>query len=291
MYPVDPPTTERVYFGQNPDSPWIDKRLRQAFHALIDRDAYVRAAYDADFFEQEGLVVDQYWEGSFGRTTWEGWLLDPKSEDDYGDAHVNFLYDPERAKQLVEAAGNQTPWDFVWVRSAPGPTSFSQPIYDRMAIIEGMIRDSGVMNFEFQDLEWGTEWAPQIRQSGGEFTGTSWGPDTSSFDPAAASFFVYHPNGGYFEGGDQTLAELALKIRAEFDTDARRDLVHELQRYDAEEMYNQKLGVSSSFQLVWPMVRNVGVFRGGTNWLDVLNPGAELKAWIDETKPPLNRGA
>jgi ABC-type transport system substrate-binding protein len=291
MYAIDPIPTERVYFGQNSDSPWLDKRLRQAFHALIDRDAYVRAAYDVDFFEKEGLVVGTFWEGSFGANTWEGWLLDPKSEDDYGDPQVNFLYDPERAKQLVEATGAQTPWDFVWVRATPGPTSFAQAIYDRMAIIEGMVRDSGVMDFEFKELEWGPEWAPQIRQSGGQFTGTSWGPDTASSDPALASFFVYHPNGGYFEGGDQTLADLALRIRSEFDTEKRRDLVRELLRYDAEEMYNQKLGVASSFELVWPAIRNVGVFRGGTNWLDTQNPGSELKSWIDETLPPFNKAA
>jgi ABC-type transport system substrate-binding protein len=292
MYSVDPPNTERVYFGQNSDSPWIDKRLRQAFHALIDREAYVQAAYDVDFFEREGLSVDTFWEGSFQQNTWAGWTLDPSSEDDYGEAQVNFRYDPARAKKLVEAAGNATPWDFVWVRSTPGPTSFSRPIYDRIEIIEGMIRDSGVMNFEYKDLEWSTEWAPQVRQSKGAFTGTSWGPDTSSQDPALASFFVYHPNGGYFEGGDQHLADLALQIRAEFDVDRRRELVHELQRYDAEEMYNQKLGVATSFELIWPIVRNVGVYRGGTNWLDLLSPyGSELKAWIDPTKPPINEDA
>ena len=89
----------------------------------------------------------------------------------------------------------------------------------RMEIIEGMIRDSGVLNFEFRDLEWATEWRSQIRSSGGKFSGASWGPDTSSSDPSSAAFFVYHPNGGYFEGGDDTLAKLALDIRREFDVE------------------------------------------------------------------------
>jgi ABC-type transport system substrate-binding protein len=50
MYPVDPPSTERVYFGQNENSPFRDERLRKAYYKVIDRDAYVRAAYNADFF-------------------------------------------------------------------------------------------------------------------------------------------------------------------------------------------------------------------------------------------------
>jgi ABC-type transport system substrate-binding protein len=289
MYVSDPPTTERVYFGQNPDSPFIDERMRQAYYRVIDRDAFVRAAYDVDFFEKEGLSVEQYWEGSFEQASWQGWVLDPKSVDDYGDAQKNFVMDLAEAKKLVEAAGQETPFNFAQVRSAPGPTSFSQPIYDRMQIIEGMLRESGVFTFDFNDLEWATEWVPQVRASGGKFSGASWGPDTSSFDPATAAFFVYHPSGGYFEGGDDHLAELALKIRAEFDVEKRKDLVKELQRYDAKTMFNQKLGVAPGFALAWPVVRNVGVFHGGTNWLDIRAPGGELKAWIDPTQAPLKQ--
>jgi ABC-type transport system substrate-binding protein len=286
MYEVPPPGTERVYFGHNADSPFIDERLRKAYHKVIDRDAYIRAAYDVDFFEKDGLTVRQWWEGSFQQESWGGWVLDPKSTDDYGDLQQNFNVDLAEARKLVEAAGHQVPFHFVQVRSAPGPTSFSRPIYDRMAIIEGMLRDSGVFTYEFNDLEWATEWLPQVRASGGAFSGASWGPDTSSNDPASAAFFVYHPSGGYFEGGDDTLTDLALRIRAEFDVERRKELVRELQLYDAEKFFNQKLGVAAGFNLSWPIVRNVGVFQGGTNWLDIEGQGAELKAWIDPSQPP-----
>jgi hypothetical protein len=50
-------------------------------------------------------------------------------------------------------------------------------------------------------------------------------------------------------------------------------------------MFNQKLGVAGTFALVWPIVRNVGVFQGGTNWIDITS-GSGLHAWIDETKAP-----
>ena len=51
-----------------------------------------------------------------------------------------------------------------------------------------------------------------------------------------------------------------------------------------------ELLAAASFDLAWPAVRNVGVFRGGTNWLDI-RTGGELKAWIDETKAPFNKPA
>jgi peptide/nickel transport system substrate-binding protein len=288
MWATDPPTTERVYFGQNPDSPFIDERMRKAYYKVIDRDAYVTAAYNVDRYEADGLPVTQMWEGSFAGASWEGWLLDPKSKKDYGDLQQSFVYDIAEAKRLVEAAGYKTPFDFDQVRSAPGPTSFARPIYDRMEIIEGMLDASGVFRKRFRDLEWATEWSPQIRQSKGKFSGTSWGPDTSSLDPSFSAFFLYHSGGGYFEGGDATLEQMAATIRREFDVERRKELVREIQRYDAGKMFNQKIGVAAGFQLAWPAVRNVNVYRGGTNWTDTFNGsgGSGLKGWLDQTKPP-----
>lgn len=286
MYTADPIATERIYFGQNPDSPFVDERMRRAYHKCIDRDLYIQAAYNTDRFADEGLPVTEFWEGSFAANSWTGWTLDPRSRDDYGDLHENFVYSPEEARLLVEAAGYETPFTYPQVQSARTPTSFAPAIYDRKDVWEGMIRDSGVLMPEIIDLEWATEWSPQIRRSGGAFTGASWGPDTSSFDPSYAAFFLYHPSGGYYIGGDNTLTDLAIRIRGEFDDDARMGLVHDLQRYDAEMMFNQKIGVAASFALVWPVVRNVHVFRGSTNWLDI-RTGSSLNAWLDESQPPM----
>jgi hypothetical protein len=35
-------------------------------------------------------------------------------------------------------------------------------------------------------------------------------------------------------------------------------------------------------------VRNIGVYRGGTNWLCITTP-SDLKAWIDPEKAPLKK--
>jgi hypothetical protein len=68
-------------------------------------------------------------------------------------------------------------------------------------------------------------------------------------------------------------------------------MVREIQRLDASKMYNQKLGVAAGYALSWPIVKNVGYFRGGTNWLDInsAGQGAELKAWLDPTQAPLKQ--
>src|SRR5439155_27336719 len=122
----------------------------------------------------------------------------------------------------------------------------------------------------------------------GAFSGTSWGPDTAPADPALAAFFVYNPKGGYFEGGDATLEDLTKKIVQEFDANKRQDLVKELQRYDAGKFFNQKVGIAAGFGLVWPVVRNVYVYRGGTSWQSVRNPtGTGPRAFIDPDQPPI----
>ena len=99
---------------------------------------------------------------------------------------------------------------------------------------------------------------------------------------------MYKRQGGYFEGGDATLEDLTIKARREFDDNKRKEIIKEIQRYDAGKMFNQKIAVAGGFRLVWPAVRNAFVFKGGTNWLDIRSRSG-LKAWLDPTKAPLNK--
>ncbi len=282
MYAADPITTERWYFGQNPDSPFRDERLRIAYHKVIDRDLYVTAAYNTDNYKKEGLPVQEFWEGSFGVNTWTGYVLDPKSEKDHGAATKNFKFDLAEAKRLVEAAGHKTPFEYVQVYSDETPTSFAPPIYRRVDIVMNMIEESGVFKMRRRPLEWATEWSPQIRQGKGNFNGASWGPDTSSLDPTRDAFFIYNPKGGYYEGGDATLEDLTIKAVREFDERKRQEIIKEIQRYDATKMFNQKVGSAGGFRVVWPAVRNTNVFRGGTNWTNV-------RLFLDPSQAPLRR--
>lgn len=291
MYAVEPlSSSERVYFGHNAESPFKDERLRIAYYKNFDRDLYVTAAYNTDLFSKEGLPVQEWWEGSFGMSTYDGWLLDPKSTKDYGDKQKNFMFDPAEAKKLVAAAGFTTPFEYIQNYSDETPTSFGPPIYRRTDILMNMLDENGVFKMKRRPLEWATEWTPQIRTSLGNFNGASWGPDTSFnlADPVAAAFYVYNPKGGYFEGGDSTLEDLTIKARREFDDNKRKEIIKEIQRYDAGKMFNQKVAVAGGFRLIWPAVRNAFVFKGGTNWLDIRS-GSGLKAWLDPTKAPLNK--
>jgi ABC-type transport system substrate-binding protein len=294
MYAQDPITSERIYFGQNPESPFRDERLRLAYFKCIDRDAYIAGYYNTDTFEKAGLPAQTFWEASFHQASWSGWVLDPKnSPKEYGDKAKNFQFDIAEAKKLVEAAGKKTPFEYDQVISKQDPTSFGPLTYKRTEIFMNMVENSGV--FKLQPggrtlLTWAIEWVPKIRTSGGKFSGTSWGPDTSPLDPSVAAFFVYNSKGGYFEGGDATLEDLTTKIKGEFDQAKQKELVREVQRYDAGKFFNQKVGAAGGFGLVWPVVRNAYVYRGGTGWQSLRNSTASgPRGWIDPTQAPLKK--
>jgi ABC-type transport system substrate-binding protein len=277
---------ESLYFGILPDSPFKDERLRIAFMKTIDRQPYLEASYNTDRFASEGIGIDTIWESSLKAITYSGWRLDPSSQSDFPDSYTNFVFDLEEAQKLIEAAGYSTPLEFDNTYAAPSPTSFPGSYYTRAEIFLGMIESSGLWKQNRVLIDYRTEWSSERhRFSKGQFVGTTWGPDTSAPDATSAMFFKYNSAGGYYFGGDATLDDLTSRAKTEFDVDARAELIHEAQRYEAAMMYNEKLGTAGSLALRWPALRNVGVYQGGTNWLGITTPSG-LKAWIDTTKPP-----
>jgi hypothetical protein len=191
----------------------------------------------------------------------------------------------------VEAAGKKVPFEYEQVISKQDPTSFGPLTYKRTEIFMNMVENSGVFKLQpggRTQLTWAIEWVPKIRTSGGKFSGTSWGPDTSPRDPSVAAFFVYNSKGGYFEGGDNTLEDLTTKIKGEFDQAKQKELVKEVQRYDAGKFFNQKVGCAGGFGLVWPVVRGSNVFQGGTGWQSIRSATGP-RAFIDPNYAPLKK--
>ena len=281
--------TARLFFGSNPDSGFKDDRMRIAFMKSIDRDAYLSVQYNSDKYEAAGLPVVRRWETAVNAASPAGWWLDPEAgAKDYGEDAKNFQFDLTAAKQLIEAAGNKTPFEFNNTYAQPAPTSFPPFYYTAAEIWLGMIESSQIWKQTRKLIEYQTQWIPQYRFSTGKFTGVTWGPDTSPVDPTSALFFNYNSKGGYFMGGDATLDDLTNRARAEFDDKKRQDIVREAQKYNAKHFFNEKIGVAGTFALSWPVLRNVLVNTGGTNWMDITTPSG-LKAWLDPEQPPLKK--
>jgi peptide/nickel transport system substrate-binding protein len=278
--------TERIYFGVADGSPFKDERVRIAYMKTIDRDAFIIAAHNVDRFEDDGLPVNTYWDATLARGVYEGWWLDPQGSD-FGENAKNYEYSLEDAKALVEAAGFSTPLEFTESYAAPGPSAFPQSFYNRADIFLGQVEGSGVFKMNRNLINYQTEYnTERYRFSKGNFVGASWGPDTASSDPTIAAFFLLNSGGGYSFGQDAELDELTNKARMEFDDDARKQLIFDVQRRNAAIFLNNKIGQATGFALNWPALRNVAVHRGGSNWMDISTASGGM-AFIDPSRPPL----
>lgn len=268
----------RWFFGHNEESPFKDERLRQAFRYTWDIDAYNDALNNVATFQDAGLPVESYWDTFLSAGSWGGWWLDPKSSD-FGPNAKYFEYNPEEAKALLSAAGiNEEPMPFNMVYAAPGPSSYPPFFFPRAEVLIGFARDSGLFDPQINLVNYATEWN-EYRQSKGQFNGASWQPDVAPPDPTGALFNVLHPDGSYFQGGSPELAELAVKALGEFDTEARKELVHEAQRINAKQQFSPGLGQGSLVQITWPIIRNWLTFQGGTN-------NEDSRRFLDPSRAP-----
>jgi hypothetical protein len=84
-------------------------------------------------------------------------------------------------------------------------------------------------------------------------------------------------------GTDATLDDLTARAVQEFDEDARRDLVHEIQRYEGGKNFYPRLGGGTGFSLGWPVVRNRQVYQGGSR----TTPNNPSTLFLDPSKAPL----
>ena len=105
--------------------------------------------------------------------------------------------------------------------------------------------------------------------------------DVDTPDPALYLYQRYNPNGGVFQGGDDAITALTEKAKAEFDTEARKSLVYDIQRYEGKAMHFPfSHGGATTYVVNWPAVRGYDVWQGD-------NTSMQYNfLWRDPTKAP-----
>jgi hypothetical protein len=96
-------------------------------------------------------------------------------------------------------------------------------------------------------------------------------------------FAGFDPNGKDRLRGDPKVDDLTNKMIREADSGKRQALVDEFLRYMAGTMYEVPAGgQAAGFRLVWPTVKNFGVYRG-------ILPAIEqdIHTWLDPSLPPV----
>jgi ABC-type transport system substrate-binding protein len=284
--------TYSAFFGWNPKygnkTPFVDRRMRQALSFSWDRDLFIDANYNVSETAKQGIELETRWNTAVYSVA-DGWWLDPKNKD-FGPNAKYFKFDLAEAKKLVSAAGYPSGLDIdaQHITTAQYGPNFTRQV----EVIMNFAREAG-MRMTTKPVDFATDWRPKIADIQGDFEGISFRifPEGSQ-DWGDRLYSVYHPQGGpnytglfntdtsSYKNGDPKLTEIIEKVRSEFDTPKRVELIKEFQRLDAVEMYRPRFpGSAATLGLVWPVVRNERVEVGA----DI----AYVGQWLDPTKPPI----
>jgi ABC-type transport system substrate-binding protein len=268
-----------MHFGQVPESPFRDERVRQAWSMSWDRDLFIDVTFDVSKYEADGLAMETAWSSCLPCTTWSGWWLDPKDKD-FGPNAKYYKQDLAEARRLLAAAGFSNGVD-VNARFPAAPF-FRDNYYKTIEILSGMAQEAG---FRITNHQLGIEDRVAILQGRGRFEGLSYGVDAGGPEPANYLFTRYHPTGSWFYGfdadgkstfsGDPEITSIVEQMRREFDDKKRMQLAFDVQRHEGKKMYSPLApGGANQFEVAWPAVRGREVWQGVTSrnfaylWLD-----------------------
>jgi ABC-type transport system substrate-binding protein len=211
------------------DKPWGDERVRQAFSHAMDRSALLDLGYNIAALKAAGLDVgeDQNNLIPAGEVLW--WL-DPLSEAQ-GPSRVFFNYDPQAAKQLLDAAGHGGGFSFDYHYTPRYGTGFTSVAEAQHAMMQAIGLKPNTVTEDYN--------AVYITHTfRGEFEGVAFGYETP-FSEIGSYFQRYFTENAVNHGKilDPALIDLTAKQALTFEVDERREIIHEIQRINATHMY------------------------------------------------------
>jgi peptide/nickel transport system substrate-binding protein len=271
------------------NKPFKDERVRQAMSMAIDRDAYIDVFRNLKKFQSEGLAVKGYWYTAIGEG--KGWRLDPNSKD-FGPNAKYYQHNVDEAKKLLAAAGYANGLEVV--SSYISGTQLGPDHQKTVEVRQDMLREAGIRP-KTNLIDYTTEYLPKYLTAAGKFDGMVYRSGVASASNAVTWLDWRYKSGGGdgwigFDlagvgdgSGDPQVDQLILKARSEVDTEKRRALAHEIQRYLAKAAWCiSEPGTADSFELAWPALANYRVFNG-----DRRTPA--FSWWLDDTKAPLKK--
>jgi ABC-type transport system substrate-binding protein len=281
----------RLGFGTDQGSIFADERVRQAWVLSLDRTLFVDTQFNVSKYEAEGVPVSTALEsGLQADIPPKGWLINAVTEPDkFGENAKFFKKDLTEARRPLTAAGLQVPaaTPLTWVQRS---AAFGVPSwFTGVDVALAMLNDSGLWKIEQRILQnfFAEYIVPYHHQVPGKgYVGAAFSISNLPAEPSLYLFQYYNEFGGLRQSTDAKLTDLTSKAIAEFDDKKRRELVQEIQVYEAGKNFFPRMGAATGFSLNWPAVRNVGVFQGGTG-LGSAGQSIQAQLFVDSSKPPL----
>ncbi len=234
--------------------PFNDVRVRRAISHAIDRQALIEAVWGRG--EPTPAV-------SRGLVEWSLPI------EQLGEGAKYYRYDPKEARRLLAEAGYPKGFKTPLIVSS----GYGRDLLDDAQMIMRYLKDVGI-EAELKIQEHGAYVATTVQ---GKYEGMIRGPIGIAYEPDRRLYRAYAADSSLNTGhvNDPILSEMVKAQRRTKDLEARRQLIYDIQRYEAEQQYYVYLN-SNTITATWqPYVKNFSPNQG----FDYGNRAAAL--WLD----------
>ena len=194
------PTSAFSYIAMNTEKePFNDVKVRQAINYAIDRDNLVAVCYDGEAEVNSNICAKE----RFG----------------YSDDQFQYTYDPEKAKELLEEAGIETPYDLGEILVAEKYSNLATVIQNDLKAV-GLDVTISVKEFNsyISDLQNGSYGITALNMT---LEG-----DTQTLEMAFTSDYIGIANNARYS--DEEMDKLFEQARTETDNDKRAEIFNEI---------------------------------------------------------------
>lgn len=194
------PTSAFSYIAMNTEKePFNDVKVRQAINYAIDRDNLVAVCYDGEAEVNSNICAKE----RFG----------------YSDDQFQYTYDPEKAKELLAAAGIETPYDLGEILVAEKYSNLATVIQNDLKAV-GLDVTISVKEFNsyISDLQNGSYGITALNMT---LEG-----DTQTLEMAFTSDYIGIANNARYS--DEEMDKLFEQARTETDNDKRAEIFNEI---------------------------------------------------------------
>lgn len=247
-----------IGFGWRGNSPYKDKRVRQAISMLIDRDTFVEVFYDLKNFQAAGVEMHGYWQTPLGAGYGPFWL-DPK-DGKFGPNAKYLQHDVAEAKKLLAAAGYpngfEAPFSFI------SGTQFGRDWQQKAEVLMAMLAEGGIV-CDAKPVDYTSVWTPQYSLSQGDYDGMTMHPNGSRGDPGQWLQVFFSSSGTRSQAlpDPAELNALIARQRQELDRTRRIGVIHDIQRYMVENLPAVPQGGTTEVPtLSWAGLRGLGEY-------------------------------
>jgi ABC-type transport system substrate-binding protein len=185
--------------------------------------------------------------------------VDPRKSE-IGEGGQYFKFDPKEALKLIAAAGQKTvSIPFYYHNQDP-------QVPQRMDVFSSMLQEGGGFNLSGKILDYNSDWRQTCQASAGEaYTGLCYN-NSGGFNEDAYLVAKYTVGGKYAVSSRpiEGITDQVQKVRTEPDANKRSSLIKDIQKQLAVQMTDIPYpGLTYSFTLNWPWLKNFGAFVGG----------------------------